>query len=146
MSRFLNELDAWQKHLEAQLEYEKASTKEVTIDDYNYETLYAGGFVKAASFRLPVHLIAQLDELRSFTPYSTKAEMVAVMLQDRIEAFLSDASEDVKERFQQAKNNAVSKVTNNQRLVDFMNAALGDPKMYEKYRAAHDADLKEDAA
>lgn len=145
MSRFLNEVDAFQKHME-QMYSEESSPKEVTVDDYNYQTLYAGGLLKLASFRLPVHLIAQLNELRKFTPYSTKAEMVSVMLQDRIEAFLADSNDSIKQRFETIKQTAVNDVTQGKPLLEFMNSALSDPAMLQKYTSTHADDLKEDVA
>lgn len=127
MGNFLKEIKEYQEYLSGKHEDEQ----EVT---WTYEQLSAVGLVKPSSFRLPVSLVAQLDEIYKFSPYGTKGQMVAVMLQDCIDAFLADSHESLKARFKEIEIDAMHKVTGNKPLSEFMKSNLTAEKLYGAFK------------
>lgn len=107
MSRFLKETSEFQEYLAAQAkeEAEVHSSREMTYSEMSV----VPGLVKPATFRLPITLLAQLDELKKYTPYKSKAEMVMVMLQDQLDAFLKTCGNDVQKGFYDLSEEAFQK-------------------------------------
>lgn len=96
MGKFIDQTNAYQEYISQMHAREDCSDN----DSLTYTVMSATkGLVKPVSFRIPVTLAAQLDELIKYVPYSTKGEMITVMLSDQLEQFINTCGEPVKESF-----------------------------------------------
>lgn len=99
MSKFVNEYSEWQKKMIEEHEHGTPLT---------YSMMRALGMLKPYTFRLPPHVLAQLDEMDKMGgPWDTKGEMLYMIVQGAIQDFLDGAHETIQERFAKASQKAL---------------------------------------
>lgn len=103
MSRVLQKIDEYQQELKNRIPEENPTIP------VSYAMMQASGLLKATTFRLPVHTLAQMDELFKFGPWDSKQEMVFDLVDDVIQQFLQDpgTGEPVREKFRQVAQAAL---------------------------------------
>jgi hypothetical protein len=102
MSKFMQRIDEHQKRIEEEARLSEQGTP------LTYPQMLVFGMLKPVNFRLPITTAAQLDVLLKYGPWETKQQMVAELLMDTIEDFLSDPNthENVRKDFQTAGEEA----------------------------------------
>lgn len=73
----------------------------------SYEHFNRMGLCRPYSVRIPAHVLAQLDLLMKFGPWSSKADMFYNILQSVLLDFLDSASDQVREEFRQVMEKAI---------------------------------------
>lgn len=138
MSKFLSTVNAYQQVLSDLHDEDEKHLNGVV--EFSYDQLAAVGLVKPASFRLPISLVVQLEQLFKFTPYSTKGEMVTVMLQDQIDAFLETFGDRVKESFHASVNESLKPVLGDESFSQYVAKRLTPRSLYEEVSSRKDGD------
>ena len=106
MNTFLSDVSKHIEHLE-ELSREGKGDAEGKLP---YSMMNRLGILKPYTVRLPVSLIAQLDELKQYTPYSSMAEMVNEMLTSSLYSVVETLSDSAQDRFQTVADEALEKV------------------------------------
>lgn len=102
MSKIIQKIDEFQKEMKAREE----AGGGIPMD---YSMMHSAGLLKTVTFRLPVNTVAMLDELYTFGPWSSKAEMLYEIIDEVIQEFLHapDTGEPVREKFHQVAQAAL---------------------------------------
>lgn len=101
MSRFLKIL---QKH---QAEIDRMIEEQQHGNNMSYSMMQSMGMLKPFAVRLPVPLIAVLDEIESHGLWKSKQEMVYDMIQSAVSDFYDSAPEETQKKCTEIQNKAL---------------------------------------